>query len=140
MHSTEEINKQGQLYFVDGPGGCGKTFLYNAILAKKRSEGKIALAIATSGIAATLLDGGQTAHSILRIPLKIFEDSNCQIQTDSPLADMLRQCDCIIWDEAVMAHKHAFMAVDRTIIWKQENSLWTSDKFYLLSREEIDQL
>ena len=38
LNSTDDdakINKQGQLYFVDGPGGCGKTFLYNAILAKK---------------------------------------------------------------------------------------------------------
>ena len=41
MDSTEEINKQGQLYFVDGPGGCGKTFLYNAILAEKDPKEKL---------------------------------------------------------------------------------------------------
>ena len=28
---------------------------------------------------------------------------------------MLRVADCIIWDEAVMAHKHIFMAVDRKL-------------------------
>ena len=126
-----------KLYFVDGPGGknnlviiyynfkifllykiflgTGKTFLYNEILARKRSQGKIAIAVATSGIAANLLDGGQTAHSIFRIPLKVFKDTVCRINTNSDLATMLRECGCIIWDEAVMAHKLTFMAVERTL-------------------------
>ena len=30
-------SKQGGLFFVDGPGGTGKTFLYRALLAKLRS-------------------------------------------------------------------------------------------------------
>jgi ATP-dependent DNA helicase PIF1 len=71
--------------------------------------------VATSGIAANLLDGGQTAHSILRIPLKVFKDSVCGIHIKSDLAEMLREADCIIWDEAVMAHLHIFMAIDRTL-------------------------
>ncbi|OAD78090.1 hypothetical protein PHYBLDRAFT_164966 [Phycomyces blakesleeanus NRRL 1555(-)] len=45
-----------RLYFVDGSGGTGKTFLFNAMLRKVRQQGKIALAVATSGIAALLLD------------------------------------------------------------------------------------
>ena len=44
-----------KLFFIDGPGGTGKTFLYNTLLAKIRSEGKIGIAVATSGIAANLL-------------------------------------------------------------------------------------
>ncbi|PKK61479.1 hypothetical protein RhiirC2_635616, partial [Rhizophagus irregularis] len=46
--------------FVDGPGGTGKTFLYNTILAKVRSHGEIALPVASSGIAALLIIGGRT--------------------------------------------------------------------------------
>ena len=49
---------QGGILFLDAPGGTGKTFLINFILAKLRSEGKIALATASSGIAAILLTGG----------------------------------------------------------------------------------
>ena len=52
-------------------GGTGKTFLINLILAKLRSEGKIALATASSGIAATLLTGGCTLHSTFKIPLDL---------------------------------------------------------------------
>lgn len=32
---------------------------------------QIALALAASGIAATLLDGGRTAHSALKLPLNV---------------------------------------------------------------------
>ena len=57
---------------MDAPGGTGKTFLINFILAKIRSEGKIALATASSGIAATLLiGGGHTLHSTFKIPLDL---------------------------------------------------------------------
>ena len=71
--------------------------------------------MATSGIAANLLDGGQTAHSIFKIPIQIFDDSTCNINVTSDLAELIRKADIIIWDEAVMAHKHLFMAVHRTI-------------------------
>ena len=111
----ESQNKTGEnLFFLDGPGGTGKTFLYNTILARVRSEGKIAISVATSGIAASLLDGGVTAHSIFRIPINVDADSTCNIDTQSELAELIRKTDLIIWDEAVMASKHVYMAVDRT--------------------------
>ena len=52
---------QSNLFFIDGPGGTGKTFTYNALLAAVRAEGGIALAVASSGVAALLLPGGSTA-------------------------------------------------------------------------------
>ena len=112
-YSTTNTHKN--MFFVDGPGGTGKKFLYNTILAKVRSEGKIAIAVATSGIAANLLDGGQTAHSIFRIPLQTTAESVCNIHIKSDLAKMIKRADLIIWDEAVMAHKNVYLAVDRTI-------------------------
>ena len=54
---------EGGIVFLDAPGSTGKTFLLSLILAKLRSENKIALATASSGIAATLLVGGRTLHS-----------------------------------------------------------------------------
>jgi hypothetical protein len=62
---------QGRVFFVDGPSGTGKTYLYKALLAKIRSQNKIAVAIATSGVAASILPGGRTAHSRFKIPLTI---------------------------------------------------------------------
>lgn len=48
------INDKRKVFFLDAPGGTGKTFLANLILAKIRESGKIAIAVASSGIAATL--------------------------------------------------------------------------------------
>jgi len=67
-------NNQGHLFFIHATGGCEKTFLYNTIAAKVRRRGQIALCVASSGIAAFLLDGGRTSHSHFKISLSIHED------------------------------------------------------------------
>jgi ATP-dependent DNA helicase PIF1 len=59
----------GHMFFVDGYGGTGKTFLWKTISYKLRSEGKIVLNVASSGIASILLPGGRTAHSQFSLPL-----------------------------------------------------------------------
>ncbi|XP_057335011.1 uncharacterized protein LOC130673819 [Microplitis mediator] len=109
------IKKLGQLIFLDAPGGTGKTYLLNLILAKIRADGKIALAVASSGIAATLLLGGKTAHSLFKLPLDLNRDEFpvCNISKQSELAIVMKECDIIVWDECTMANKKAFEAVDR---------------------------
>uniref|UniRef100_A0A8I6XX36 ATP-dependent DNA helicase n=1 Tax=Hordeum vulgare subsp. vulgare TaxID=112509 RepID=A0A8I6XX36_HORVV len=67
----------GGVFFVDGPGGTGKTFLYRALLAKVRSKGNIAIATATSGVAASIMPGGRTAHSRFKIPLSCDDGASC---------------------------------------------------------------
>ena len=42
-------------FFLDGPGGSGKTYLYNTLMYFLRSKGKSVLGCATTGIAADLL-------------------------------------------------------------------------------------
>ena len=102
-------------YFIDGLGGAGKTFLYNTLLATVRAEDGIAIAVASSGIAALLLEGGRTAHSRLKIPVNgISELSTCNMTKQSNEAEFIQVADIIIWDEAPMQHKHTFEAVDRT--------------------------
>ena len=58
-------------FFLDGPGGTGKTYLYRALLAKIRSTDRIVVATATSGIAASIMPGGRTAHSRFKNPIKL---------------------------------------------------------------------
>jgi len=47
--------EHSKVFFIDGPGGTGKTFVYNTLLAHVRSNGDIALAVASSGIAAFVI-------------------------------------------------------------------------------------
>jgi len=57
--------------FLDGPGGYGKTQLIRVILAHVRSCRQVAIAVASSGIAAGNMPGGTTAHSMFRLPLDL---------------------------------------------------------------------
>jgi len=103
--------------FLDAPGGTGKMFLISLLLAEIQSKNGIALAVASSGIAANLLDRGRTAHSAFKLPLNIQNnpDAVCNIKKQSSMATVLKQCKIIIWDESTMAHKHSLEASDRIL-------------------------
>ncbi|GFV96639.1 ATP-dependent DNA helicase [Trichonephila clavipes] len=95
----------------------GKTFLIKLILAAVRSENDIALALASSGIAATLLPGGRTAHSALKLPLNIhiietpiYAIYFQIIRHGKSIAEMH-----IVWDECTMAYKKSLEALDRSL-------------------------
>ncbi|XP_023889393.2 uncharacterized protein LOC136067557 [Quercus suber] len=97
-------------FFIDGPGGTGKTYLYRAILAVVRLKGFIALATATLGVAASFLPGGRTAHSQFKIPVKAEENITCAISKQSGTARLLREVKIIIWDEALMSKRQTMEA------------------------------
>lgn len=116
---TERIQnrnkKHNNAFFIDGPGGCGKTFLYQTILSHVRAFKKIALAVASSGIAAQLLTGGRTAHSRLKIPFALGAESTCKMLKQTDYAKFIQASEIIIWDECPMMHRHAFEALDRSL-------------------------
>ncbi|XP_067949939.1 ATP-dependent DNA helicase PIF1-like [Watersipora subatra] len=125
----------GGIVFLHAPGGTCKTFVTNIILAKVRESGKIALAVASSGIAATLLPGSRTAHSALKLPLKLArtENSVCNIKNTSETAQLLQQCVFIVWDECTMLHKLAFEALSLTLKELRENNRFFGGVTLLLS-------
>ncbi|XP_074278356.1 uncharacterized protein LOC141601948 [Silene latifolia] len=110
------LNNKGGVFFVYGYGGTGKTFLWRALCACFRSKGSIVVAVASSGIAATLIPGGVTAHSRFGISINVTEDSICsRIKPGSDLAELLIRAKLIIWDEAPMTHRHCFEALDKSL-------------------------
>jgi hypothetical protein len=107
-------NKPG-FFFVSGYGGTGKTFLWNTIITYIRAHKKIVLSVASSGVASLLLPGGRTTHSRFRIPCDdLDEATTCNIKRGTMLCELIQQASLIIWDEALMTHKIAFEALDRT--------------------------
>lgn len=84
------------IFFVDGPGGTGKTFLYCALYAKVRLMDKIVLSTATSGIAAANLPGGRTAHSRFKIPIDYNTNLTCNVPKQGSLATLLKKTTLII--------------------------------------------
>ncbi|XP_015967235.1 uncharacterized protein LOC107490951 [Arachis duranensis] len=108
-------NKEGECFFIYGFGGTGKTFLYRTLPARLRSERKIFINVASSGIAVLLLPGGKTAHSMFNIPIESNEDTVCRVSKGSAKAELIRCADLIIWDKAPMINKLAFEALDRIL-------------------------
>ncbi|XP_050885344.1 uncharacterized protein LOC127090122 [Lathyrus oleraceus] len=90
------VQKHSGVFFVDGPRGIGKTFIYRTIMASLRSRREIVLATISSGIAATLLLGGRTAHSRFKIPIDIQPSFICVIQKEKDLANLIRVVAAII--------------------------------------------
>jgi hypothetical protein len=105
---------QGGVFFLDGLGGFGKTFVYNILLASVRNEGHVALAVTSSGITALLLQGGRTSHSTFKIPIDVHRDSLCNVNANSDTAELIQAAKLIVWDEAPAQHRHCAEAVDRT--------------------------
>ncbi|CAN1769840.1 hypothetical protein LINPERHAP1_LOCUS11421 [Linum perenne] len=116
-------SNQHRLFFIDGYDGTGKTFLWQVISMKLRSEKKVVLCVASSGIAALLMMGGRMAHSRFYIPIDIHSTSTCHIAQDGDLAELLRNTSLIIWDEAPMTRKYCMESLDRTLrdIMSMEN-------------------
>ncbi|UYV78775.1 hypothetical protein LAZ67_16002710 [Cordylochernes scorpioides] len=78
----------GGLYFLNAPGGTGSIFFLQ-----------------------------RTAHSTFKLPLDLTRDEVpvCNLNADSAMGEVLRQCKFIVWGECTMAHRHALEAVDITL-------------------------
>jgi ATP-dependent DNA helicase PIF1 len=112
----KSVRKQkGGVFFLHCYGGTGKTFMWRTLASSMRSKGEIVLTVASSGIASLLLPGGRTTHSKFKIPVPTLDNATCEIHYDDDLAKLLQQTKLIIWDEAPMAHRFCFEALDKTL-------------------------
>jgi hypothetical protein len=102
-------------YFLDGPGGSGKTLCYNILISYFRSQGEIVASSAWTGIAGTLLKGGRTVHNLFKLPVPIVDTSVCNVKPTTSHATYLRSVSLFIIDEASMVMAHALNAIDKML-------------------------
>ena len=103
-----------QCFFLDGPGGCGKTYLLTAICSFFHRQRKKVWVCASSGIAATVIPTGKTAHSRLKIPVNCLDHSTLNITNGSILWKELQSVKLLVYDEISMASRNILDAIDRT--------------------------
>jgi hypothetical protein len=89
-----------------------RLFLYRALLGTVRSQNKIVVATATSGVAASIMPSGRTAHSCFKIPLTLDDKCGCGFTKQCGTAKLLQQASLIIWDEAFMTKRQAMEVLD----------------------------
>lgn len=104
-----------EVFFIDGLGETGKTYLYRALLATDRLGRMIAIVITISGVVFSIMPSCRTSHSRFKIPINLDEPSLCNITKQSGTIELLRKASLIVWDEAPMAIRWAIETVDRTL-------------------------
>jgi len=128
VEGTKAGNYDGStVFFLDGVGGSGKTFLYKTMLMRvrrqsqeesDRGERPVAIAMASNGLPAQLLPNGTTVHRRFKLPITDdFEGQQlmCGISRQSEEADLLRKARLIVWDEAPTMNKWQLDAVHRCL-------------------------
>lgn len=114
-------------FFLQGSGGTGKTRIMKALFHEYRSQKKNVACVAQTGIAASLLPLGSTAHRHFKIPLSAEENMHSTLDHESNEAEYLRQLDLIIWDEATMADRRILECVHKlmtTLRYDQNNKIF----------------
>ncbi len=95
--------------FVTGRAGTGKSTLLQAFL---ESTDRTVIVCAPTGVAA-LNVGGQTIHSLFRLPIGLIADQ--ELENPPQLARLLREVDTIVIDEISMVSADLMDAIDRRL-------------------------
>ena len=97
-------------YFIDAPGGTGKTYCLNAFIHHCLSLKLNIIVTSYAGVAALLLKNGRTAHSQFKFPLNqsMADCSLGTLKATEPLGKQLYWADVIFLDELTMMHKLLF--------------------------------
>ena len=116
INSVEEYLADGRemprIFFVDGPGGTGKSFLFNFLASHFRSLGINVSMSAWSGVAATLLLRAKTVHSTFKIPLDANSESTSLLNRNSDTANFIRDCPLFFIDEVSMMDVDSLHVID----------------------------
>ena len=129
MASIEDVNNMHpRLFFLDGPGGTGKTFLYNTLITVLQGQGKSVVAVASTGIAATLLTEGTTYHSKYKLYPPITETTRSKIEENSYSSHVIREASLNISDEATMKLNYALDGINHLFKMVAKNRNQTENR------------
>jgi hypothetical protein len=118
---------------LQGKAGSGKSTFVKALMAYVRSQGKIAVGCASTGLAATVYEDFNTAHALFGIPVIEDEDADkeeIKLQPSPERREILDASSLIVWDETFSNHSECheavikeFMSPHMDILPKSEGSI-----------------
>ena len=120
LSEDERRQRDGQEFFIQGHAGTGKTYLLSLLRDRVEKDGHLVKMTATTGIAASLYEGGSTLHSLLGIGVDDNKDSTTQAERPrlskygptSQRAQVLRKLHLLIVDEASMMVRILFEVME----------------------------
>ncbi len=105
----ERIETTREHLFITGRAGTGKSTLLNYL---SWHTSKTIVVCAPTGVAA-LNVGGQTIHSLLRLPIGVIADH--KLEQSSDLKKMLNAIDTLVIDEVSMVSADVMDGIDRAL-------------------------
>lgn len=111
LKAISEVNKYLKsedqfLVFIHGGPGVGKTWTINEIKKEMNKLNKKHVSIAFTGVAASLLSGGETIHSLFHIPIgkktEFYNNTTLNDKAVRNIHEKFFDCFCIIIDEISM--------------------------------------
>lgn len=124
MTQAEAIKKMmsGANIFLTGEPGAGKTYTLNKFIEQAREQGKRVAVTASTGIAASHIDG-QTIHSWSGLGIKdsIRDDELDKMAWVPHFQERYNACDILIIDEISMLHGSRLDMLDRACRWIRQN-------------------
>lgn len=106
-----EILLSGESALLTGPAGSGKTYVLNQFIQHARAQGKHVAVTATTGLAATHLNG-TTIHAWSGIGIHDSLPPYFQDNLTKGRADTIGKADVLIIDEISMLHDYRLDMVD----------------------------
>nr|GEY25326.1 DNA helicase [Tanacetum cinerariifolium] len=106
-------------------------------------EGKIVLAVASSGFTSLLLRAGRTTYSRFRLPLDLTDDTVCHAIKHNKLANLLIETDLIIWKNNGVGRRLSANTASKKGATKEElihvsiaeSYIWLHFKIYKLKED-----
>ncbi len=95
--------ESGQSVLLTGAAGAGKTYLLNTFIRRARADGKAVAVTATTGLAATHLNG-TTIHAWSGIGVRDGLDGMFFNKISKQRAELIAKADILIIDEISMLH------------------------------------
>lgn len=102
---------RGESVFLTGPAGSGKTYVLNQFIKKARKEGMVVAVTATTGLAATHLNG-TTIHAWSGVGVRdeLEQDFFDHLRKDRK--KLIKETDVLVIDEVSMLHDYRLDMID----------------------------
>lgn len=113
----EKLENNNNHIFITGKAGTGKSILLQYF---KKNSSKRLVVVAPTGVAA-LNVGGQTIHSLFRIPPEFITKDKLRLTSKTAL--LLRNIDAVVIDEISMVRADLMDAIDHLLRQARSNNI-----------------
>jgi len=108
------ILESGRSVLLTGAAGAGKTYILNKFITRAKKQGKSIAITATTGLAATHLNG-TTIHAWSGIGVQDFFDKRAAAKLGKARQELIKKANVLVIDEISMLHDFRLDMVDDTL-------------------------